>query len=139
MIVLYSDEPTVTTFPLKKGLSSFFLPTNKSNSTAVVMDVSDDEMELEIETPENGKKGFMYLAFRLTSALLFPIFAFLFLSILLGFLAILMGHFSITTPPSLPFQCRILSSSMSLPLPTATPVILSLNSYFVLSCYVFFR
>jgi hypothetical protein len=61
------------------------------------------------------------------------------LSILLGFLAILMGHFSITTPPSLPFQCRILSSSMSLPLPTATPVILSLNSYFVLSCYVFFR
>jgi len=139
VIVLYSDEPTVTTFPLKKGLSSFFLPTNKSNSTAVVMDVSDDEMELEIETPENGKKGFMYLAFRLTSALLFPIFAFLFLSILLGFLAILMGHFSITTPPSLPFQCRILSSSMSLPLPTATPVILSLNSYFVLSCYVFFR
>ncbi|XP_034888320.1 uncharacterized protein [Populus alba] len=75
------------------------------------MDVSDDEMELEIETPENGKKGFMYLAFRLTSALLFPIFAFLFLSILL---AILMGHFSITTPLSVPFQCKILSSSVDL-------------------------
>ncbi|KAJ6415460.1 hypothetical protein OIU84_004284 [Salix udensis] len=81
------------------------------------MDVSDDEMdkeELQIETPENGKKGFMYLGFRLTSALLVPTFAFLFLSILLGFLAVLMGHFSITTPLSLPFQCKILSSSVDL-------------------------
>ncbi|KAJ6703840.1 hypothetical protein OIU85_029740 [Salix viminalis] len=46
------------------------------------MDVSDDEMdkeELQIETPENGKKGFKYLA-----------------------------------PPSLPFQCKILSSSVDL-------------------------
>ncbi|XP_034900912.1 uncharacterized protein [Populus alba] len=78
------------------------------------MDVSDDEMEKEIETPENGKKGFIYLAFRLTLALLFPIFAFLSLSILLGFLAIFMGHLSITTPLSLPSQCKILSSSVDL-------------------------
>ncbi|KAF9685617.1 hypothetical protein SADUNF_Sadunf03G0073200 [Salix dunnii] len=81
------------------------------------MDVSDDEMdkeELQIENPENGKKGFMYLVFQLTSVLLFPAFAFLFLSILLGFLAVLMGHFSITTPPALPFQCKILSSSVDL-------------------------
>ncbi|KAJ7011032.1 hypothetical protein NC653_001458 [Populus alba x Populus x berolinensis] len=82
--------------------------------TTVVMDVSDDEMEKEIETPENGKKGFIYLAFRLTLALLFPIFAFLSLSILLGFLAIFMGHLSITTPLSLPSQCKILSSSVDL-------------------------
>ncbi|KAL9406182.1 hypothetical protein Peur_003154 [Populus x canadensis] len=78
------------------------------------MDVSDDEMEKETETPENGKKGFIYLAFRLTLALLFPIFAFLSLSILLGFLAIFMGHLSITTPLSLPSQCKILSSSVDL-------------------------
>ncbi|KAG6788544.1 hypothetical protein POTOM_004612 [Populus tomentosa] len=78
------------------------------------MDVSDDEMEKEIETPENGKKGFIYLAFRLTLALLFPIFAFLSLSILLGFVAIFMGHLSITTPLSLPSQCKILSSSVDL-------------------------
>ncbi|KAJ6946647.1 hypothetical protein NC651_001372 [Populus alba x Populus x berolinensis] len=78
------------------------------------MDVSDDEMEKEIETPENGKKGFIYLAFRLTLALLFPIFSFLSLSILLGFLAIFMGHLSITTPLSLPSQCKILSSSVDL-------------------------
>uniref|UniRef100_A0A6N2JY90 Uncharacterized protein n=1 Tax=Salix viminalis TaxID=40686 RepID=A0A6N2JY90_SALVM len=81
------------------------------------MDVSDDEMdkeELQIETPENGKKGFKYLRLRLTSALLVPTFAFSFLSILLGFLAVLMGHFSITAPSSLPFQCKILSSSVDL-------------------------
>ncbi|KAF9689566.1 hypothetical protein SADUNF_Sadunf01G0105500 [Salix dunnii] len=80
------------------------------------MDVSDDEMEkeieIEIETPE--KKGFMYLFFRLTLALLFPIFAFLSLSILSGFLAFFMGHLSITTPLSLPSQCKILSSSVDL-------------------------
>lgn len=82
------------------------------------MDVSDDEMEkeieIEIETP--GKKGFIYLVFRLTLALLFPIFAFLSLSILLSFLAFFMGHLSITTPLSLPSQCKILSSSTSLSL-----------------------
>jgi hypothetical protein len=49
-----------------------------------------------------------------------------------------MGHFSITIPRSLPFQCRILSSSMSLPLPTATPVILSLNSYLCFVLLMFF-
>ncbi|KAB5573790.1 hypothetical protein DKX38_000984 [Salix brachista] len=80
------------------------------------MDVSDDEMEkeieIEIETP--GKKGFIYLVFRLTLALLFPIFAFLSLSILLSFLAFFMGHLSITTPLSLPSQCKILSSSVDL-------------------------
>ncbi|KAJ6946646.1 hypothetical protein NC651_001372 [Populus alba x Populus x berolinensis] len=99
-------------FPKKKNREKEKIPTKTLRP--IVMDVSDDEMEKEIETPENGKKGFIYLAFRLTLALLFPIFSFLSLSILLGFLAIFMGHLSITTPLSLPSQCKILSSSVDL-------------------------
>ncbi|KDP39747.1 hypothetical protein JCGZ_02767 [Jatropha curcas] len=75
----------------------------------------DDEREMEIETPEDRKKGFKYVLLRLSLALLFPIFAFFFfLSLFIGLVAILSTHLSITTPISVPSQCRIVSSSVDL-------------------------
>ncbi|EEF42487.1 conserved hypothetical protein [Ricinus communis] len=67
---------------------------------------------------ENDNKGLIKygvgFVFRLTLAFLFPIFAFLMLSIVIGLLAVLGTYFSITSPIFFPSQCTILSSSVDL-------------------------
>ncbi|XP_015575130.1 uncharacterized protein LOC8280086 isoform X1 [Ricinus communis] len=79
---------------------------------------SEEERETEVEMEENDNKGLIKygvgFVFRLTLAFLFPIFAFLMLSIVIGLLAVLGTYFSITSPIFFPSQCTILSSSVDL-------------------------
>ncbi|XP_022738407.1 uncharacterized protein LOC111291093 [Durio zibethinus] len=66
------------------------------------------------ELPDNGNKGFHYMLLRIAFALLFPIFAFFFLSFLVGLLAIFTGEISISNPISVPTHCKIVSSSVDI-------------------------
>lgn len=82
----------------------------------LIMDSEEErEVEMEIEeTLDDRKKGYDYVVLRLILAIIFPIAAFFSLSLFIGFLAVLAAHFSISTPISVPSQCRIVSSSKSL-------------------------
>ncbi|GLT58516.1 hypothetical protein SLA2020_314020 [Shorea laevis] len=66
------------------------------------------------EISEDSKKGFPYLLSRISFALLYSIFAFFFLSFLVGIAAFSIGEFSISSPISVPSQCKIVSSSVDL-------------------------
>lgn len=74
----------------------------------------EKEKEMEIEGRDDRKKGFEYVMLRLSLGLVLPVLAFFFLSVFIGLIAIFATHFSITTPISVPSQCRILSSSVDL-------------------------
>lgn len=82
----------------------------------LIMDSEEErEVEMEIEeTLDDRKKGYDYVVLRLILAIIFPIAAFFSLSLFIGFLAVLAAHFSISTPISVPSQCRIVSSSVDL-------------------------
>ncbi|XVF52128.1 hypothetical protein PTKIN_Ptkin04bG0239800 [Pterospermum kingtungense] len=72
-------------------------------------------MDSQEVTDNNGNnKGYHFMFLRIGFALLFPIFAFFFLSFLVGFLAVFMGELSISNPISLPSQCKIVSSSVDI-------------------------
>ncbi|KAK6251585.1 hypothetical protein QQP08_010685 [Theobroma cacao] len=66
------------------------------------------------EIPDNGNKGFLFMFFRIAFALLFPIFAFFFLSFLVGFVAVFIGELSIPNSITVPTQCKIVSSSVDI-------------------------
>lgn len=63
------------------------------------------------EISEDSKKGFPYFFSRVSFVLLYSIFAFFFLSFLVGIAAFVIGDFSISSPISVPSQCKIVSSS----------------------------
>ncbi|KAK9276048.1 hypothetical protein L1049_005579 [Liquidambar formosana] len=72
-------------------------------------------MDSQEEVSEIAKKqGFLILILRCFFALLFPLFALLSLSFLVGFVAVFIGDFSIHSPISVPSQCKIVSSSVDL-------------------------
>ncbi|GLU05289.1 hypothetical protein SLE2022_223970 [Rubroshorea leprosula] len=63
------------------------------------------------EISDDSNKGFQHLFFRISFALLFPIFSFFLLSFLVGLAATFIGDLY---PMSVPSQCKIVSSSVDL-------------------------
>ncbi|XP_059657009.1 uncharacterized protein LOC132303669 [Cornus florida] len=67
-----------------------------------------------VDSPETKKEGLHYVLLRLSLAILFLLFAFVFASFLVVFVTLSIGNSSITNPISVPSQCRIVSSSVDL-------------------------
>ncbi|GAV68479.1 hypothetical protein CFOL_v3_11982 [Cephalotus follicularis] len=66
------------------------------------------------EISEEAKKGFRYLILRFILALLFPILAIFVLSSLIGLVVVYFGESSISSPVSVPSQCKIVSTGVDI-------------------------
>ncbi|KAE8055768.1 hypothetical protein FH972_012590 [Carpinus fangiana] len=67
-----------------------------------------------LKTERSEKKGIPFVLLRCSLALLFPIFIFFSMSFLVGFVAVFAANSQISSPISVPSQCKIVSSSVDL-------------------------
>ncbi|XP_040987493.1 uncharacterized protein LOC121235236 isoform X1 [Juglans microcarpa x Juglans regia] len=69
---------------------------------------------LEVSSADTEKKGFPFLLLRFSLAILFPLISFFALSFLFLFTTIFVANSSVSSPISVPSQCKIVSSSVDL-------------------------